>query len=194
MGAIEKEARYERRKGYLQKTVLSAVGIAGILAIGMVAPNTLQLLGGFGKHKRRFPEQARSALTRLAQKGYLVFEKNHRGTFARITASGVRALALEEEKASASIRTKRKWDKRYRMVMFDVPEKRKNVRDRLRRSMRESGFLLVQDSAWIYPYGCEDLIALIKADLRIGKDVLYVIVEKIENDAWIRKHFGLPLS
>ena len=59
--------------------------------------------------------------------------------------------------------------------------------------MKEMGFLRLQDSVWVFPYDCEEVIALIKADLRIGKDVLYTIVEKIENDKPIKKHFDLPL-
>jgi hypothetical protein len=35
-------------------------------------------------------------------------------------------------------------------------------------------------------------MALLKADMHIGKDVLYAIIEEIENDGWIRKHFSLP--
>ena len=58
--------------------------------------------------------------------------------------------------------------------------------------MRELGFLRVQDSVWVSPHECEELVALIKAELRIGQDILYVIVESIENDGWIRKHFNLP--
>ena len=76
--------------------------------------------------------------------------------------------------------------------MFDVPEKRKKIRERLRFEMEEVGFLRIQDSAWLYPYDCEEFMALLKADLHIGKDVLYAVVEEIENDKWIRKHFGLP--
>lgn len=50
----------------------------------------------------------------------------------------------------------------------------------------------LQDSVWIYPYDCEDLVALMKADLRIGADVLYMIVERLERDKYLRRHFGLP--
>ena len=57
--------------------------------------------------------------------------------------------------------------------------------------MRSAGFLQLQQSVWVYPHDCEDLVALLKADLHIGKDVLYLIVEKIERDAWVRKHFGI---
>ena len=34
-------------------------------------------------------------------------------------------------------------------------------------------------------------MALPKADLRVGRNVLYVIVEKIENDKHLNEHFGL---
>lgn len=53
------------------------------------------------------------------------------------------------------------------------------------------GFLKLQDSVWIYPYDCEELVALLKADFRIGKDILYVIADSLENDGWIKRHFGL---
>ena len=68
MGNLEKIARMERRRGYLQDAVLSAVGIAGILAVAVVAPNALQLLGSYGSRKKRLGEQARSAASRLAGK------------------------------------------------------------------------------------------------------------------------------
>jgi hypothetical protein len=56
------------------------------------------------------------------------------------------------------------------------------------------GFVRMQDSVWLYPYDCEDLIVLLKADFKIGKDVLYMIVDSIEADTTWRKHFKLPLE
>jgi len=97
---------------------------------------------------------------------------------------------METEKTN--IAKKRKWDKRWRIVIFDIPERRKSVRTRLRRFMNEYGFVRLQDSVWIYPYDCEDLIALAKANFRIGADVLYIIVEKLERDKYLREHFLLP--
>ena len=49
----------------------------------------------------------------------------------------------------------------------------------------------LQDSVWIYPYPCEDLINLLKADFKVGKDLLYLIVNFIENDKWLKRLFGL---
>ena len=56
MGKLETSARFERRKGYVQKAVLASVGIAGILLVTMAAPNALQLLGKLGKGRKRFGE------------------------------------------------------------------------------------------------------------------------------------------
>lgn len=191
MGKLEAAARFERRKGYVQRAVLTSVGIAGILLVAMAAPNTLQLLGKLGKGKKRFGEEARSALSRLAYRGLIVFEERGGKKYARITEKGRRTLELEAQKAAVRAQRGARWDKRYRMVIFDIPERKRSIRASLRRTMREAGFLCIQGSVWVYPYDCEDLVALLKAELHIGKDVLYTIVEKIENDAWIKRHFDL---
>jgi CRISPR-associated endonuclease Cas2 len=191
MRKLESEARYERRRGYLQDAVLAVIGTAGLLLVAMTAPNTLQLLGKLGLAKTRFSEEVGSALSRLARKGQIVFEEHHGKKYARITSAGKRALELEQQMALTRSRLGTKWDKRYRMVIFDIPERKRRLRTRLRQIMREAGFVCVQKSVWIFPYDCEDLIILLKAQLHIGKDVIYTIVEKIENDRWIKRHFGL---
>ena len=80
------------------------------------------------------------------------------------------------------------------MVVFDIPERRRRVRIRLRAFMSEIGFVRLQDSVWVYPYDCEDYVALLKAELKIGKDVLYAIADTIEHDKRIRLHFKLSES
>jgi CRISPR-associated endonuclease Cas2 len=191
MGKLEADARLERRRGYLQDAVLGTVAVAGILAVAMVAPGVVELLGGFGSRKKRMAEQSRSALTRLAARGHIVFEQRNGKKFALITPEGQRALALQQQKALLATRSKKRWDRRYRVIIFDIPEKSRSQRVQLREAMREAGFLQIQKSVWLHPYECEDLVALIKADLHLGKNVVYMIVEKIEHDEWIRKHFGL---
>ena len=50
---------------------------------------------------------------------------------------------------------------------------------------------MLQDSVWLYPYDCEDLVTLLKADLKIGNAILYIIAEKIENDSHLKAHYHL---
>lgn len=53
------------------------------------------------------------------------------------------------------------------------------------------GFVRLQDSVWVYPYDCEDFINLIKTDFKIGKDLLYIVADKIEGDKSLVKFFKL---
>jgi len=86
---------------------------------------------------------------------------------------------------------RRRWDGRWRVLIFDIPEERKLLREKVRHTLVSIGFERLQDSVWIYPYDCEDLIALIKVDFQIGREVLYLIVDSLENDGHLRKLFGL---
>jgi DNA-binding transcriptional regulator PaaX len=135
--------------------------------------------------------RARTALGCLAAQGLVVFEKRNGKRYARITPAGKKILALEEQKATLGNKKKHRWDERWRVIIFDIPERRRKVRDRLRITMRELGFARLQDSVWVYPYDCEDLLALLKANLKLGAAVLYMVVEHIENDKHLRAQFGL---
>lgn len=193
--SVESSAQSKRRRGYVQDALLSTIAISGMLLVAMAAPNTLQLLGKVPALKRyRLTYHIKTSLSRLIQKGHVVLVEEGGKKYARLAKSGEQALAFERARAAARGGGKRRWDKRWRVVIFDIPEKRKRVRERLRILMRESGFALLQNSVWVYPYDCEDLIALAKAELRLGGSVLYLVVESIENEKHLRRHFELPLS
>jgi DNA-binding transcriptional regulator PaaX len=191
MGIVEKEAKRKRRWGQVQKAALAAVGISGALLIGMAAPNVLQLLKYVPKNKYRFANQAKTALSRLASQGYVEFIARDGKRYARLTAAGQRMLQLETLALAERRGHKKRWDKRWRVVMFDIPERRRSIRDSLRSTMRSVGFYRLQDSVWIYPHDCEDVVALLKADLEIGHAVLYMVVEHLDNDKKLREEFGL---
>ena len=193
MGVIEQRARRERRIGAFQQAMLYAALGGVMVAIGAV-PDFSKIIKYYTGAKKgaRFNYRAKTAFGRLAARGLITFEERDDRRYARITEKGKRVLELEAQKAAMA--KKRKWDRRWRVVIFDIPERRRGVRVALRRFMEEYGFVRLQDSVWIYPHDCEDLIALAKTNLRIGADVLYMIVERLERDAHLREHFSLPLD
>lgn len=48
------------------------------------------------------------------------------------------------------------WDRRWRIVVFDIPEKTRKTRDYLRAKLYELGFGMLQESVWITPF---DIVA-----------------------------------
>lgn len=197
MGVLEKESRRKRRVGQLQKALLTTAVVGGVMLIGGApSPRALsqllvELSGQKPRNKYRFKNQTSTALTRLAQRGYLVFETRRDKRYARITPLGIQALTLEQQRTSLQLAKQKRWDKRWRVIIFDIPESRRGTRDLLRRTMRSSGFYRLQDSVWLYPHDCEDFITLLKADLKLGNAVIYMIVERIENDRRVKDYFAL---
>ncbi|MEK7515677.1 MAG: CRISPR-associated endonuclease Cas2 [Patescibacteria group bacterium] len=192
MGIMERSAKRERRIGAFQQAMLYAALGGVMIAIGAV-PDFRKVLKYYTGAKKgaRFNYRVKTVLGRLVAKGLITFDERDGRKYARLTDAGKQVLELESLKDPKMRRPKR-WDKRWRVVIFDIPERRRNVRVNLRRFMEEYGFVRLQNSVWIYPYDCEDLIALAKANLRIGADVLYMIVERLEHDKHLREHFGLP--
>ena len=86
----------------------------------------------------------------------------------------------------------KKWDRKWRIIVFDVKEKERRKRDELRDYLYKIGFKRLQDSVWVFPYDCEDLLMLLKADLGLGRNMLYIVADVVENDRSLREEYGLP--
>jgi len=108
-----------------------------------------------------------------------------------LTAKGEDLLA-KFELEDFEIPRPKKWDGKYRVITFDIAEKKKLIRQELRRWLVKLGFARLQNSVWVYPYECQDIVALIKANYGVVKDVIYLTVESIENDQWLKEAFCLP--
>lgn len=190
MGQLEIKNKKRRKKQNIQRALLATIAAAGFITLAAMAPNALGLLKYMPIDRTRFNYRIRTAAGRLVAKKQAQWIKRDKSYYLQLTEKGKKALAFEQARMSLE-KPKRKWDGQWRMVVFDVPERRRNIRNRLCALMREVGFVRLQESVWVYPHDCEDFMALLKAELRIGKDVLYVIADRIEHDVQLRKRFDL---
>jgi len=191
MGKLEEASRKRKRKRNIQNAVLATIAVTGFVAVAAIAGNAIQLLDYLPNEKYNMRYRAKTAAGRMVAKGLAVWIEKDGKKYLRVTPAGRKAFAFEQTKVALK-NQKKKWDGRWRMVVFDVPERRRKVRSRLCAHVREVGFVRMQDSVWVYPYDCEDFIALLKAELKIGKDVLYAIADTIEQDKGLRRQFNLP--
>lgn len=61
------------------------------------------------------------------------------------------------------------WDRKWRLVAFDVPNKKKPSREFVRRELKRIGFYPVQESLFVYPFSCKDEIEFIRLASRLSK-------------------------
>lgn len=88
------------------------------------------------------------ALKRLREKGLVDFIDDEK-LVVRLTNKG-REKALAAKLAV----TQEKWDGKWRIVIFDIPEKRRVVRDLLRSRLKIWGFTPWQQSVWVSKKNC----------------------------------------
>ena len=187
MGKLEKRSGRRSKRKNLQYAILQTVAIAGMLSVAFVAPNVIGALGklGFIPNKRQ-KEYISSSASKLVKRGLLVYD-NKRYQMTLKGESFLRRWQFVDFK----LQKPKKWDKKWRVIIFDIPEKKKKIRDDLTWLFRKAGIQRLQNSVWVYPYDCEDVITLLKTDFGIGKDLLYLIVDELENDKYLREQFGL---
>lgn len=187
MSQLEAESARQRKRANITRIILSSIALAGLLPVAVVAPNVIGAIQKLGLIPKRRQDEYIAVARRTLKKEGLLIEKDG---FLRLSPKGERAL--QRLSPQMLLQRPRKWDGRWRVLIFDIPEARRNARDNIRNHLRSSGFVRAQDSVWIYPYACEEFVALLKAECRVGKDMLYLIVDTLEGDERFRKIFGLP--
>jgi CRISPR-associated endonuclease Cas2 len=192
MGKLEEENKKNIRATKIQKVVLRTIATAGLLSVALLAPNALQMLKLFGLDKKlkSMANQTRSinnSRQRLVKNGLVAYSDSG---FLYLTKAGEKILR-EIENRDFKIKKPKKWDRKWRILIFDIKERNRDIRNKIRNTLVSIGFIKLQQSVWVYPYDCEDLITLLKADFEVGKEILYIIADRIENEKVLLNYFGL---
>ncbi len=195
MEKLEKQKGESIPYGLVARVILGAIGVAGVLGVGMMAPGVFQAVKIFRGYERlvarryQIPSYVRRTMKSLERRGMVRIIVKDGGMRVYLTDKG------QQELLRYQLREKRlkggRWDKKWRIVIFDIAEKRRYARDRIRIDMKTFGFEKLQESVWVYPYECEEVITLLKTRYKAGKELVYIIASDIENDVRLRKVFKL---
>ena len=83
------------------------------------------------------------------------------------------------------------WEGLWHIVIFDIPEKYKLARLSLRDKLLNLGFLQYQNSVYIYPHACCDVVDFIIEFFKVRRYVRYGILTHITNEAELLLYFNL---
>lgn len=135
--------------------------------------------------------RTKSVIERFRQQRYVTIAEREDGNIVvKITKNGM-TKALSYQLDSLKVKVPKRWDGKWRVVIFDVPERYRRVRDVFRMRLRQLGLLPLQESVFVSPYPCFEEIEFLRELYGIAFTVRYLLVEKIEDDASLRSHFDL---
>src|SRR5882672_2209303 len=119
MGKQERGLRKRKRKQNIQRSILSAINIVGVLSLAALAPNALRLLKYAPGMQSVYISRIVAARKRLEARGLLRINPNGA---VELTVAG--AGMLQRLEAGAAYKKPVRWDGSWRIVTFDIPEKR----------------------------------------------------------------------
>ncbi|OJI09264.1 MAG: CRISPR-associated endonuclease Cas2 [Candidatus Vogelbacteria bacterium CG10_big_fil_rev_8_21_14_0_10_49_38] len=182
------------REFNIKKIVLESLLAAGSLSLMLLAPNVLGAIAKLQKQKRRYDRRyyVNLIVKELIISNQIEYHENSKGfKVLRLTEKGRQALVKYALKDKV-IKAPWHWDRKYRVIIFDIKEFKRSTRNKLRLWLEHLGFVRLQNSVWVHPYECREVVIMLKSHFHIGNEVLYMTVDSIENDKWLRKEFDLP--
>lgn len=118
---------------------------------------------------------------RLKTAGLIATYQEGKQRFIELTPEGKRKIVhylFEDERVPLP----KSWDGKWRVVVFDIPENQRPVRDAVRQLLNRVGFYQLQRSVYIYPHDCIGIIRYLEEIYDINEYVQFIVAERVETE------------
>ncbi len=157
----------------------------GILTISVLtsAGSTRQLYKT--QSDLRWKRQNRKrVIKKLEKDGFLKVEKDN----VIMTELG-KKIFLQNKMIKDNSLKKKKWDGKWRVVMFDLPIDKNNTRVLLRRILIKAGFLQIQKSVYIFPHSLKEFYLFLKEHREFKDNIIYSEITRSTAEREWKEHF-----
>lgn len=179
-------------------TILKFLLGGGAIATILVLPNSAQIFAKplekyFDKlDKRSQQRELRRVLRYMKNQGLVKLSSEDYEHGLTITKTGLKRLKKSDFK-NIQIPQPQIWDKQWRIVLFDIPERLRGERILLTNKLKQLGFKPLQQSAWIYPFPCRKEVEVVTSNYELSRYVSYIETRHIDNDKPLRQRFSSVL-
>lgn len=181
-----------RGLGTVQRRILLL--LMGGLALGISGSprRYFRILKMMGREWKKIERQAlQRAIASLYQSKLVSCKDNSDGSVAIVLTEKGKERALTYKLDKMIIPKPDRWDGKWRLVIFDVPESEKRVRDALRRQLKQLDFCELQKSVFVHPFPCFNEVEFWVEFYQARPYVRQIIAEWIDNELHLKKNFNL---
>jgi len=174
----------------ITKIILKSL-VAGVLfTTVLVLPGLAQIYTLFRpKYARDKYKINRSVRNLQKQKLIHIHSKNGKDV-VEITEMGKKKV-LAYDLADMRIQKPKRWDGWWHVVIFDIPENKRNARRAINIKFKEMGLYSLQKSTFVSPYPCKDELDFIGNYFNVSNNIIYIKAKEIGANANIKKYFNL---
>jgi CRISPR-associated endonuclease Cas2 len=190
------------------KIILNVLLVAGVMVIAASSPKfgsalSRALMKEIGRRQKlkgkdrllrekEYPkEKIQSAFYYLRSKGLINIEYKGQQMYIALTDNGVKK-AGKYRINDLEISKPKIWDKKWRILIFDISDKHRNKREALRGKLKQLKLFQLQKSVWVCPYEFQDVVNVLREFFGLTADEMKIIIGfEIENDTRARDYFKL---
>jgi DNA-binding transcriptional regulator PaaX len=183
---------FKKPRSEIVKDVLTWLAYAGAISIAATSPYFLvNFLKSYRRWKKYPKKRIQSTFYNLKKAGLIQIEKRGRQIYIHLTKEGRKKAGMFQID-NLRIQKPKKWDKEWRLVIFDISELKKTQREAFRGKLKDLGFSLLQRSVWIQPFDCRAEIELLREFFGLSENEIRLVVAKnIGVDKKLKEFFRL---
>lgn len=167
--------------GGLTKALLLTLGAGVVIGTALVFPGVGLLYKEFKKQqwedaKRR--GALSSTIKRLERQKMISWKEKDGELQLNLEEKGKRRM-LQYKMDALTLKNTGRWDKLWRVVIFDIPEDNRKAREFFREKLKILGFQQLQKSVFVIRLECKDEIDFLRHALEISPYVSYILAKDI---------------
>ncbi|TSC93886.1 MAG: phenylacetic acid degradation operon negative regulatory protein [Parcubacteria group bacterium Licking1014_1] len=183
---------FKRSRSEVIKEIFAWLLLGGIICIAATSPYfIINIVKSFKTAKKYEKKKIYNAFYRLKKEGCVIIEERNEQIYISLTEKGKRKAGYLQID-NLKIKKPKTWDRKWRIVMFDIAQLKKLYREIFRGKIKELGFVSIQKSVWLCPFECKKEISILKDFLGLtDKELLLIITESADWDEKFKKQFNL---
>ena len=174
------------------KAILAVLFVGAVVVAPGGVAGTMEVVQKFFAGERVDPreeEKVRRALRYLRSKKLIDVQRQYQKEVFSLTKLGY--FKARKLMRSFGIPKPKKWDGKWRLVVFDIPHLKKDKSDWFRSQLKNLGFANIQKSIWVHPYECRDQVFFLTDIAFIKPYVRYVVAEEVTGGKDLRRRFEI---
>lgn len=185
------------------KEVLTLLGVGAFLTASIIAPGlpiAAKPIVEYYKNRQREKERRewnrfdqgrlKQLLKRLYDQKVIEITEDGENSCLKLTDKG-KTKFLKFKLEEIMINHPPKWDGKWRIIIYDIPKEKKTWGEIFRKYLQKLEFLKLQKSVYLTPYRCEDQIEFLRQYYGLGKEIIYIVAQKVENESVYKEYFGI---
>ena len=178
------------RIGIIQERILLLLAAGLALGLAYTPRQRYKVFRGVSKEWETINNDTlRRAIQSLYKNKMIDLKEQKDGSMTMILLNNGKKRILEYKLEDMKIRKPKNWDKKWRMVLFDIPKNMNKVREAFRSHLKRLGFYQYQKSVFVYPYECQNEIDFLIEFYKARPYIRQLIVLNLDNQFHLEKIF-----